>query len=53
MPTIHNMDGGYADFDDFIVDEPMADRSKNIPYGLTIRLTNLADGNPMFATPMD
>lgn len=47
----HNMDGGYADFDDFIVDEPMADRSKNIPYGLTIRLTNLADGNPMFATP--
>jgi xylan 1,4-beta-xylosidase len=43
--------GGYADFDDFMVREPLADRSKNIPYGKTIRLLNLADGNPMFATP--
>lgn len=43
--------GGYADFDDFIVDEPMADRSGNIPYGKTIRLFNLSDGNPMYAMP--
>ena len=42
-------DGGYADFDDFIVEEPLADRSGNIPYGKTIRLFNLSDGNPMYA----
>ena len=44
-------DGGYADFDDFIVEEPLADRSGNIPYGKTIRLFNLSDGNPMYAMP--
>lgn len=43
--------GGYADFNDFAVDELMADRSQNIPFGKTIRLINLADGNPMFAMP--
>ncbi|EXG77779.1 beta-xylosidase [Xylanibacter oryzae DSM 17970] len=42
-------DGGYVDFDDFIVEEPLADRSGNIPYGKTIRLFNLSDGNPMYA----
>lgn len=44
-------DGGYTDFDDFIVEEPLADRSGNIPYGKTIRLFNLSDGNPMYAMP--
>ena len=44
-------DGGYADFDDFMVEEPLADRSGNIPYGKTIRLFNLSDGNPMYAMP--
>ena len=43
--------GGVADFDDFRVDEPMADRSGNLPAGKTIRLLNLANGNPMLATP--
>lgn len=42
--------GGYADFDDFTVEEPMADRSGNIPFGKTVRLINLATGNPMLAT---
>lgn len=43
--------GGYADFDDFTVEEPMADRSGNIPFGKTVRLLNLATGNPMYAMP--
>ncbi len=43
--------GGVADFDDFNVDEPMANRSANLPLGKTIRLLNLADNNPMFAMP--
>lgn len=42
--------GGVADFDDFKVEEPMADRSTNLPLGKTIRLFNLADGNLMNAT---
>lgn len=36
----HN--GGYALFDNFTVDEPMADRSADIPYGRTFRIINLA-----------
>lgn len=43
--------GGYALFDNFTVDEPMADRSANIPYGKTFRIINLATGNPMKALP--
>ena len=31
--------------------EPKADRSGNIPYGKTIRIINLATGNPAEATP--
>ncbi len=42
--------GGYADFDNFIVEESQADRSKNIPYGKTFRIINLATGKPMHAT---
>lgn len=41
--------GGYAEFDNFIVEEPMADRSKNIPYGKTFRIINLATGKPAIA----
>ena len=41
--------GGYAEFDNFRVEEPMADRSGNIPYGKTVRIINLATGKAMFA----
>ena len=43
--------GGFAEFDNFTVDEPMADRSNNIPYGKTFRIINLASNLPMNATP--
>ena len=43
--------GGYAEFDNFIVEEPMADRSQNIPYGKTIRIINKATGHPAIALP--
>ena len=55
----HN--GGYAEFDNFTVEEPLADRSGNIPYGKTLadpsaadrwfRIINLATNRPMHATP--
>ena len=41
--------GGYAEFDQFTVDEPMADRSTNIPYNKTFRIVNLATRLPMKA----
>jgi hypothetical protein len=41
--------GGYAEFDNFTVVEPKADRSKNIPYGKTFRIINLATGKPAVA----
>ena len=41
--------GGYAEFDNFTVKEPMADRSKNIPYGKTIRIINKANNRPAIA----
>ncbi|WP_300804736.1 glycoside hydrolase 43 family protein [uncultured Duncaniella sp.] len=41
--------GGYAEFDDFVVEEPMADRSHNIPYGKTISVTNLSNLHRMQA----
>lgn len=43
--------GGYAEFDNFTVNEPKADRSGYIPFGKTIRIINLATGLPMNATP--
>jgi len=43
--------GGYAEFDNFTVDETQADRSKNIPYGKTFSIINLATGKPMIALP--
>jgi len=41
--------GGYAEFDNFTVQEPKADRSGNIPYGKTFRIINLGTGKPMAA----
>ena len=41
--------GGYAEFDNFTVEEPCADRSQNIPYGKTFRIINLATGRPAIA----
>ena len=41
--------GGYAEFDNFTVEEPMADRSSNIPYGKSFRIINLATGKPAIA----
>ena len=41
--------GGYAEFDNFTVEEPQADRSGNIPLGKTIRIVNLATGKPPVA----
>ena len=45
-----NVNGGVADFDDFKVEEPMADRTANLPIGKTVRFFNLADGSLMNAT---
>jgi hypothetical protein len=46
-----NREGGYADFLDFSLQEPMADRSANIPLGKIITLTNLADSSRVWANP--
>jgi len=43
--------GGFAEFDNFTVVEPEADRSRNIPLGKTIRIVNLATGRLMHAQP--
>ena len=47
--NIEGKQGGYAEFDNFTVDEPCADRSQNIPYGKTIRIINKATGRPAIA----
>ncbi|MDP4188826.1 MAG: glycoside hydrolase, partial [Bacteroidota bacterium] len=50
----YNMDGkegGYADFEDFKLVEPLADRSRNIPVGKIITLTNLGTNSPVWANP--
>ena len=41
--------GGYAEFDNFTVEEPQADRSGNIPYNKSFRIINLATGRPAIA----
>ena len=43
--------GGYAEFDNFTVEEPCADRSKNIPFGKTFRIINKATGRPAVCDP--
>ena len=45
----NGQNGGYAEFDNFTVEEPAADRSKNIPYGKTFRIINLANDRPAIA----
>jgi xylan 1,4-beta-xylosidase len=45
-------EGGQADFASFHVDEPLADRSGNLPVGKVITLTNLADGTVVWAHPL-
>jgi hypothetical protein len=47
--NVKDNNGGYAEFDNFTVKEPCADRSKNIPYGKTIRIINKATGRPVIA----
>ena len=47
--NVKGQKGGYAEFDNFTVDEPCADRSQNIPYGKTIRIINKATGRPAIA----
>ena len=42
--------GGYAEFDNFNVEEPQANRAGNIPYGKTFRIINLGTGHPAVAT---
>ena len=49
--NVNGRNGGYAEFDNFTVVEPQADRSKNIPYGKTFRIVNLATDLPMHAMP--
>ena len=41
--------GGYAEFDHFTVREPQADRSRNIPYGKTVRIVNKSTNRPAVA----
>ena len=43
--------GGYAEFDNFTVDESCADRSQNIPYSKTFRIINKATGRPAVCDP--
>ena len=43
--------GGYAEFNNFTIEEPNADRSKNIPYGKTFRIINKASGRPANCDP--
>jgi beta-xylosidase len=43
--------GGFAEFDNFTIVEPDADRSLNIPYGKTFRIINQGTGRLMHAIP--
>ena len=49
--NVNGKNGGYAEFDDFTVEEPCADRSRNIPYGKTFRIINKATGRPAVCLP--
>lgn len=44
-------EGGYASFSHFVIKEPLADRSKNIPIGKIITLANLANNTMVWANP--
>ncbi len=47
--NVKGKNGGYAEFDNFTVEEPMADRSGNIPYDKVVRIINKATGRPAIA----
>ena len=47
--NVKGKNGGYAEFDNFTVEEPCADRSGNIPYDKTIRIINKSTGRPAIA----
>jgi len=47
--NVKGRNGGYAEFDNFTMDEPCANRSGNIPYGKTFRIINKATGRPAIA----
>ena len=49
--NVKGKNGGFAEFDNFIVEEPKADRSKNIPYGKTFRIINKATNRPAVCDP--
>ncbi|MCR4602506.1 MAG: glycoside hydrolase 43 family protein [Prevotella sp.] len=49
--NITGKNGGYAEFDNFTVEEPCADRSGNIPFGKTFRIINKATGRPAVCDP--
>ena len=49
--NMEGREGGYAYFDNFKVEEPFADRSKNLPVGKVVTLTNLANGERVWANP--
>ena len=49
--NVGGRNGGYAEFDNFTVEEPCADRSQNIPYGKTFRIINKATGRPAVCDP--
>lgn len=44
-------EGGYAGFKHFVINEPLSDRTKNLPIGEIISLTNIADGRQLYANP--
>lgn len=49
--NVNGKNGGYAEFDNFTVEEPCADRSKNIPFGKTFRIINKATNRPAVCDP--
>ncbi len=49
--NIKGKNGGYADFDNFTVEEPMANRSNNIPFDKTFRIINVATNRPAVCDP--
>ena len=49
--NVGGKNGGYAEFDNFTVEEPKADRSGNIPFGKTFRIINKATNRPAVCDP--
>lgn len=44
-------EGGHADFLSFQVDEPLADRTPNLPLGKVVTFANFANGSLLWANP--